>query len=76
MSKPRFRYPAIPFLYEGEVQQASRLYNVLTALAQRVEHYAGERGDALDSMVSIRDLLEAGIITPDQARAIQNARRR
>lgn len=62
----RRRYPAVP----TDIVQASSLGSlnrILAALRERVEIYARDRGRVEDSMVTVQDLLDLGVISAAQA---------
>lgn len=53
------RLPAVPDV-PGEIDPA--LADFLRALKETVEVYRGERGDKLDSVVTVRDLWQTGVV--------------
>lgn len=48
------------------IAELHSLYTAVLALKEIVEQLAGQRGRALDSAVTWGDLVEAGVIKPEQ----------
>lgn len=70
MQRFRHRYPAIP-AQNVPFGDDRALHAVLEPVRERLQMYARERGNVEDSMVRVQDLIDLGLITPEQARTLK-----
>ena len=70
MARFKHKYPAIPtqLAHAGDLPA---LAAILNAIRERVEVFSRDRGDVEDSMVSVQDLIELGLITAEQAQGLK-----
>jgi hypothetical protein len=71
----RRRWPAIPtnIISPADLVGLSR---VLDAMRERLEIFSRDRGRVEDSVVTVQDLLDMRVITPEQLNDLQQRTRR
>lgn len=73
MPEKRIRYPAIP---SNPITPENLLViaKILDAVRERVQIFSRDRGRIEDSMVTIQDLLDLGLIKPEQVSKLKSPR--